>query len=297
MNTVRLVLEEIRPAQWVKNVFVLSPLLFSKNLDSPSLVAAAVIATGLFCLVSGAVYLVNDVFDAERDRRHFANRGRPIASGRLGVNPALTAAAVLFSVSALGALALDREFGYVLMGYFVLNFVYSAGLKQIVFVDVMIIAAGFVLRVVGGCLALDVIISPWIVVCTFLLSLFLALCKRRHELVTAGPDAAAIRGSLEHYSLDYLDHLISMFGGITILAYCLYSISPAVVEKFHTQYLLLSVPPVVFGVARYMYLVHERLYRGNPTAVLLNDRPFQINLLVWVGVVAAVLYCAGQSPV
>lgn len=293
MNTARLVIEEIRPAQWVKNVFVLSPLLFSKNLDSPPLVAAAVIATCLFCLVSGAVYLVNDVFDAERDRRHFANRSRPIASGRLGVYTALTAAAILFSVSALGALSLNKGFGYVLIGYFVLNFVYSAGLKRIVFIDVMTIAAGFVLRVVGGCLALEVTISPWIVVCTFLLSTFLALCKRRHELVTAGPDAGAIRGSLEHYSLDYLDHLISMFGGITILAYCLYSISPAVVEKFHTQYMLLSVPPVIFGVARYMYLVHERLYRGNPTSVVLNDRPFQINLLVWVGVVAAVLYRAG----
>ena len=296
-NTARLIVEEIRPAQWVKNVFVLSPLLFSQNLTSLPLVVAALTATCLFCLVSIAVYLVNDVFDAERDRRHFANRDRPIASGRLGIYTALTAAAVLFSISALGALSLNKGFGYVLIGYFVLNFLYSAGLKRIVFVDVMIIATGFVLRVVAGCLALGVTISPWIIVCTFLLSTFLALCKRRHELMTAGPDAGSIRGSLEHYSLDYLDHLISMFGGITILAYCLYSISPDVVAKFHTQFMLLSVPPVIFGVARYMYLVHEGLYRGNPTAVVLNDRPFQANLLVWVGVVASVLYCAQQSPV
>jgi len=293
MNTIRLVLEEIRPSQWVKNVFVLSPLLFSKSLSDPEQVAVAALGTILFCLVSGAVYLVNDVFDAERDRKHFANRGRPIASGRLGIYPALTAAAVLFASGALCGLALDRRFGYVIVGYFVMNYAYSAGLKRLVFVDVMIIATGFVLRVVGGCLALDVLISPWIVVCTFLLSTFLALCKRRHELVTAGPDAGAIRGALEHYSLDYLDHLISMFGGMTILSYCLYSISTNVVEKFNTQYMLLSVPPVIFGVARYMYLVHERLYHGNPTNVVLNDRPFQINLLVWVGIVAAVLYLAG----
>jgi len=290
MKTVKLILEETRPAQWVKNVFVLAPLLFSKHITEPTYILIAAVATVLFCMVASAVYLFNDVLDAEQDRKHFANRTRPIASGELGVGTALTVAAVLFAASALGAMAVGRLFGYVIIGYFLTNVAYSLGLKRIVFVDVMVVAAGFVLRVIGGCVALNVDISPWIIVCTFLLSTFLALCKRRHELVTIGDEAGSVRGSLVDYSLDYLDHLISMFGGITILAYCLYSISPAVAAKFDTNYMLLSVPPVVFGITRYMYLVHERRYHGNPTNVVLNDRPFQINLIVWAVIVAGVLY-------
>jgi 4-hydroxybenzoate polyprenyltransferase len=290
MKTARLILTEARPAQWVKNVFVLAPLLFSKHLMEPTHIALAAVATALFCLISSAVYLLNDVLDVEQDRKHFANRTRPVASGDLTVATALNASGVLFVIATAGSMSISVPFGCVVLGYFLMNVAYSAGLKRLVFVDVMVVAAGFVLRVVGGCLALDVEISPWIIVCTFLLSTFLALCKRRHELVTAGEEAENIRDALAGYTLDYLDHLISMFGGITILAYCLYSISPAVAEKFNVNYMLMSVPPVIFGVTRYMYLVHERRYHGNPTNVVLNDRPFQINLLVWVAIVAGVLY-------
>lgn len=293
MKTIRLVVTEARPAQWVKNVFVLAPVLFSRNLLDPAYIGRACAATGLFCLASSAVYLFNDVLDAEQDRKHFANRTRPVASGDLAVGTALRVSAVLFVIAAAGAMVIDKMFGYVVLGYFLMNVAYSAGLKRLVFVDVMIVAAGFVLRVVGGCVTLDVEISPWIVVCTFLLSSFLALCKRRHELVTAGDHAETFRNALADYTLGYLDHLISMFGGITVLSYCLYSISPAVAEKFNTNYMLISVPPVIFGVTRYMFLVHERRYHGNPTNVVLNDRPFQINLLVWVAIVTVVLYNSG----
>jgi 4-hydroxybenzoate polyprenyltransferase len=280
----------LRPAQWVKNLLIFAALIFSMHLLIPQSVLRTVVAFASFCLVASAAYVVNDVHDADRDRRHPIKRYRPIASGRISPQSALVVAAVLAAAGALLATALGRGMMSVVAVYAVLQVLYSYGLKDVVIVDVMAIATGFVLRAVAGGIAIDVYVSPWLMICTFLLALFLGFSKRRHEVVLLEGEAGAHRETLRDYSPYFLDQMISVVTASTVLAYAIYTVSPEVREKLHTDSLYLTIPFVLYGIFRYLYLVHRREGGGNPTHELLTDRPLWVNVVLWIGTAIWLLY-------
>ena len=285
------VLWTMRPRQWVKNLVVFAALVFSLNLTSPGAAKRAVAGFLLFCAMSGAVYIVNDLFDAERDRQHPVKARRPIASGALGTVPAAVAVAVLATFALMAGFTLSPPFGAVLLVYALLNLVYSFWLKEVVILDVMVIAAGFVLRAVGGGLVINVSISTWLIMCTILLSLFLAFCKRRQELETL-EDAEAHRTILKEYSVAFLDQMINVVTASTVVAYMFYTMSPEVQMRFRQPYLYLTVPFVLYGIFRYLYLVHQRGEGSSPTQALLTDRPLLLCVALWAATVVILLYVA-----
>ncbi len=284
----------MRPRQWIKNLVVFAALIFAKKLGEPALVLRAAAAFALFCATSGAVYILNDLFDADRDRRHPIKSRRPIASRALRTLPALTAAILLVTGSIMSGFALFVPFGAVLLTYVAINLVYSFWLKEVVIIDVMLIAAGFVLRAVGGGLIIDVPISHWLVMCTILLSLFLALCKRRQELDSL-ENADGHRTILREYSLDYIDQMINVVTPSTLVAYILYSVSPEVEQNLGTHHLYLTVPFVLYGIFRYLYLVHRKGEGGSPTQTLFTDRPLLVCVGLWALTVVVLLSRAGLS--
>ncbi|HEV8702288.1 MAG TPA: decaprenyl-phosphate phosphoribosyltransferase [Candidatus Polarisedimenticolia bacterium] len=284
----------MRPSQWIKNLVVFAALIFAKKLGEPALVLRAAAAFGLFCATSGAVYIFNDLFDADRDRKHPAKARRPIASRSVGTVPALTAAILLLTGAIMAGFALFPPFGAVLLTYVAINLVYSFWLKEVVIVDVMLIASGFVLRAVGGGLVIDVSISHWLVMCTILLSLFLALCKRRQELENL-EDPHGHRTILREYSLDFIDQMINVVTPSTLVVYILYSVSPDVEMNLGTRHLYLTVPFVLYGLFRYLYLVHRKGGGGSPTHALLTDRPLLVCVGLWALTVVLLLSQAGRS--
>jgi len=281
----------MRPRQWIKNLVVFAALLFSLKLLDHVAFGRAFVAFLLFCATSGAVYLVNDLFDVERDRRHPTKSRRPIASGALGFVPAIVAVAVLLSGSLVIGFALSPPFGAVLLIYASLNLAYSMWLKEVVILDVMVIAAGFVLRAVGGGLVIDVSISQWLIMCTILLSLFLAFCKRRQELETLEA-AHEHRAILSEYSVAFLDQMINVVTASTVVSYMFYTMSPDVEQRLGTPYLYLTVPFVLYGIFRYLYLVHRHGRGASPTQALLTDRPLLICVALWGATVVLLLYVA-----
>ncbi len=289
MNPLVAVVVSMRPQQWIKNLVVLAALVFAQKLADPALVLRSIIAALLFCFASGAVYLVNDLFDADSDRKHPVKARRPIAAGLLGAVPALTAAVLFMTGSLMAGFILSPPFGAVLLIYVVLNIVYSLWLKEIVIIDVMTIAAGFVLRAVGGGLMIDVTVSSWLIMCTILLSLFLAFCKRRQELAGAG-DPHAQRSILREYSVEFLDQMINVVTASTVVAYTFYTLSPEVEMKLNTKHLYLTVPFVLYGIFRYLYLIHQRGEGRDPTRALLTDRPLLICVGLWGLAVVVLLY-------
>jgi 4-hydroxybenzoate polyprenyltransferase len=279
----------MRPRQWVKNLFVFAGLIFAQKLLTP-LTAVAVAAFVIFCALSGAVYLLNDVADRDHDRLHPRKRERPIAAGRLSVPGAIVAALALI-VLALGAsLLISSRFALVAAAYAVLLTLYSAWLKHLVIVDVLVVAVGFVLRAVAGAVAIDVEISGWLLICTFLIALFLALGKRRHEYLTLGDTAAAHRPILAEYSAALLDQMIAVVTASTVTAYALYTMSPETVAKFHTHWLPATLPFVIYGIFRYLYLLYRRQLGGNPSELFLNDRPLLANTFLWFLMVLVIIY-------
>jgi 4-hydroxybenzoate polyprenyltransferase len=285
------VIAAMRPRQWVKNLVVFAALLFAGRLTDRASLFAAAAAFVLFCATSGAIYIVNDLADAERDRLHPTKSRRPIASGDLGRVSAIVAVVVLLVGALLAAFTMSPPFGAVLFTYVALNLAYSFRLKDVVIIDVMVIAAGFVLRAVGGGLVIDVEISTWLVLCTILLSLFLAFCKRRQELESLD-DARAHRTALKDYSVAFIDQMINVVTASTVTAYMFYTVSPEVESKLHTQYLYLTVPFVLYGIFRYLFLVHQRGEGGNPTQALLTDRPLLLCVALYVVTVVVLLYVA-----
>lgn len=283
----------MRPRQWIKSLVVFAALIFAKKLAEPELVLRAAAAFALFCATSGAVYIVNDLFDADRDRKHPLKARRPIASRALGTLPALTAVMLLLTGSMMAGFALSPPFGAVLLIYVAINLVYSFWLKEVVIIDVMVISAGFVLRAVAGGLIIDVPISHWLIMCTILLSLFLALCKRRQELESL-EDAHGHRSILREYSLDFIDQMINVVTPSTLVAYILYSVSPEVEMKLGTSHLYLTVPFVLYGIFRYLYLVHLKGGGGSPTQALLTDRPLLICVGLWALTVVILLSLANR---
>lgn len=280
----------LRPDQWTKNLLVFAGLLFAKRLFDPAAVADATAAFAIFCTLSGAVYLVNDIADREIDRRHPLKARRPIASGALPVTVAASSAAVLMGGGLAGAFVINNKFGWVAAGYIALQVFYSTTFKHIVILDVLTIAIGFVLRAVGGAFAIDVEISQWLLVCTILLALFIALAKRRHELVLLADGATGHRPILGEYSAYLLDQMIAVVTASTLVAYIFYTISPETQEKFGTALLELTIPFPLYGIFRYLYLVHRREGGGSPAELLLTDRPLLTCVALWAASVAFIIY-------
>jgi len=290
---VRALVVSVRPRQWVKNFFVFAGVIFSHKLLTDD-AGRAVAAFGIFCALSGAVYLFNDVADVERDRAHPTKRLRPIASGTLPI-PVAVAAGTVLGVGALGAgVALGRPFLLTAIGYLGLLVLYSVWLKHIVIVDVLTVASGFVLRAVAGAVAIDVEISGWLLICTILLALFLALGKRRHEYLTLDAEAARHRPVLGEYSAALLDQMIAVVTASTVTAYGLYTMSQETVGKFGTRLLPVTLPFVLYGIFRYLYLLYRRQLGGNPTELFLGDRALLLNAFLWIVAVVAIIYGTGR---
>ena len=280
----------VRPEQWTKNLFVLGPLMFGQRLLDTASVLKALAAFAIFCALSGVVYLINDVADREADRRHPIKKRRPIASGALSVPAALAAAAVLTAIAVPSAFLVQPQFGILAVSYLALLAVYSGPLKHAVIIDVLTIAIGFVLRAAAGALAIGVAVSHWLYVLIMLLALFLALSKRRHEIVLLADGATGHRRILEEYSPYLLDQMIAVVTASTIVAYAFYTISPETVAKFGSDLLGLTLPFPLYGIFRYLYLVHKKEGGGSPADMLLTDRPLLICVGLWAAVVALIIY-------
>jgi 4-hydroxybenzoate polyprenyltransferase len=274
----------------VKNLFVVAPLLFSKHLLDLDYVALSAVALALFSLLSGSVYLVNDIFDIEKDRAHPRKRLRPIPSGQLPLQVARGAAALLILVSLGVSVRLGVPFFAAAAGYLVLNLAYSLALKHLPFVDVLSIAGGFLLRVEAGALAIDVPASPWLLICTFVLACYLGFGKRTHELATAGDRASEQRAVLSRYRLGHLKAILWVLAAATVAAYVLYTVSPHTQHAFGTDRLLYTTPVAAFGVVRFLILVSTRTSGDSPTDEMLRDVPFMANLALWAAATVAIIY-------
>lgn len=282
-------LRALRPRQWVKNVFVFAALVFAGRLADPQALMRACGAFAVFCALSSAVYLINDVRDREADRLHPVKRRRPVAAGELAAGTASAASVVLAVAALFAAFRLSTGLGEAAAAYLVLNLAYSFGLKRVVILDVMMVATGFLLRAYAGARVLDVAISRWLVMCTGLLALFLGFVKRRQEIAVM-ERATGARPILREYSLPYLDQMIAIVTGATVVAYSLYAFSPEVAQKLGTEHLGLTIPFVLFGIFRYLYLVHQRGEGENPTAVMLTDLPMILDVVLWGIAVLVALY-------
>jgi len=284
------ILLSLRPEQWTKNLFVFAGLLFGKQLTDAHAVALSAATFVVFCGLSGAVYIFNDVSDRDADQLHPLKRRRPIASGQVSSATALLAGATIAALSLAGALAISRALGLVAGSYLIMLLSYSAALKHVVIMDVLTIAAGFVLRAVAGAVAVNVPISHWLLVCTTLLALFLALSKRRHELTLLAEGATSHRRILGEYSPYLLDQMISVVTASTLMAYAFYATSSETAAKFGTDRLAWTIPFVLYGIFRYLYLVHQKRGGGSPAAMLLTDGPLLACVGLWAVSVVLLLY-------
>ncbi len=283
-------IESLRPKQWSKNLLLFAGLFFSRNVFHLSLVLRVVFGFVLFCLISGGVYLFNDLFDLKKDREHPVKSKRPLPSGRLSVSSAIVSSIILIGGGLLLSFYLKIEFGYFALSYVAINIAYSLILKHIVILDVILIAFGFVIRAVSGAVIIGVSISSWLLICTIFLALFLALCKRRHELVFLGSSAEQHRKILSEYSPELLDQMISVVTASTVMAYALYTMSAETVDKFGTRNLIFTIPFVIYGIFRYLYLVHQRNLGGSPELILLKDRSMIVNIALFLVVSGLIIY-------
>ena len=279
-GTVRALVAAVRPHQWTKNLLVLAALVFAKRFLDPVSVLRSLAAFALFCAASSACYLLNDVCDAESDRRHPTKRTRPVASGALSASVALLVAALLGAAAVGGGLALGASFGLVVAIYLGLQLGYSLLLKHVVIVDVLCIAASFVLRADAGSRVIHVEFSNWLMICAGLLALFLAVAKRRYELVEVD-DAVNHRPSLAHYSPKMLDQMIAIATASTLIAYILYTVDAQTIAKFGTDNLKYTIPFVLYGIFRYLYLIYSRREGGNPSRHLLTDKPLLLDVFLY----------------
>jgi 4-hydroxybenzoate polyprenyltransferase len=274
----------------MKNLFIIAPLLFSKHLLNIHSVLIAGVAFLLFSLLSGSVYLINDIFDLEKDRNHPKKCLRPIPSGRLPLSIARMAAAVLIILSLGASMLLGLSFFALCAGYLILNLAYSLALKHIPFVDVLSIAGGFLLRVAAGAAAISVPPSLWLLVCTFTLAAFLGFGKRTHELAAAGERAIEQRVVLSRYNLTHLKVILWILALCTCVAYVLYTIAPHTRQFFGTNYLFYTSPFAAFGIIRFLRLVSNQATADSPTDEMLKDLPFMLNLAFWAILILLIIY-------
>ena len=283
-------LRSLRPSHWTKNLFVLAPLLFGRQLLNRDAIGAALLALVCFCLLSGALYIVNDVVDAAADRNHPRKRRRPIAAGELPPGVALAGATLIAAAAFALAATVGRDFLLIAAMYTGLSLAYSLALKRIVILDVMVIAAGFVLRVMGGAAAVEVEPSHWLVVCAYLLALCLGFSKRRLELLRAPASASDQRAVLGDYSVKLVEQVNLVLFGATFVCYLLYTVAPETVSRFGTHALLYGSVFVLYGLLRYLFLTHDSANGDNPADVVLHDPPLLISVLAWALYNAAVIY-------
>lgn len=283
-------LQALRPKQWTKNLLVFAGLVFAYRLGNDRTLALTVGAFAVFCALSSAGYLWNDIRDLTADRLHPTKKLRPIASGRVPVAVALALAVVLSGAGLAGAFALRPSFGLVALAYLLLTISYSVWLKHLVLIDVFAIAAGFVLRAVGGAVVIGVPVSPWLYVCTVLGSLLLALGKRRHELALLDRAAAGHRKNLGQYTLELVDQLIMIVASATIMAYSLYTFSAETLPADHSM--MLTIPLVLYGIFRYLYLLRIKRQGGAPEDMLLADPGLLGTVITWGLLTLAILYLA-----
>ena len=292
MNIAIALLKAMRPKQWTKNLLVFAALIFAQKAGEvgPGLRVTATFL--LFCALSGTIYLINDVVDLEGDRKHPRKRLRPIASGQLPVGVAVAAAVVIAPLAVAGCFAVGPNTGFVALAYVGLTIAYNFILKHFVILDVLAVAGGFVLRAVAGAEAIGVEISPWLLMCTLLLALFLALTKRRQEIVLMEANAAETRQTLSEYTTAMLDQMIAIVTASTLMSYCLYTISERTVRELGSRDLLFTIPLVIYGIFRYLYLMHRHGEGEAPDRVLLTDAPLLLTVLIYVGLAIAIFYMA-----
>lgn len=286
----RLLLTEMRPHQWTKNLFIFAPLLFGKKMTEMTAVGDSLLAFFVFCCLASGLYIFNDWIDVDEDRAHPEKRLRPISSGALSIPAALTASGILFFVGFSAAFFVGANFFAVAAFYLILNFAYCLRLKKVLILDCMCIATGFVLRVVGGAFAVNVSATHWLIVCAFLLALFLAFTKRRQELLTLEDHAGEHREVLGEYSVDYLEQINNILIAATIVCYALYTVAPETTEKFGTDSLIYGTIFVVYGMFRYMALIKKPENGGNPSKMLLRDRPLALTVVCWAIYNAILVY-------
>jgi len=280
----------LRPQQWLKNGVVLAGLIFAGEADVTDKVIIALEALVAFCFLSSAVYVLNDIIDSKHDRLHPLKKNRPIAAGEISIPVALVTGIILAAAGILTAISINQQFLIIAGCYLLLNIIYTFVLKNVVILDVMSIASGFVLRAAAGAAAIDVDISGWLLITTFVLALFLGLGKRRHELIYLEKEAVGHRKILEKYSTYLLDQLIGVVTASTVITYLFYTLSPEVGAKLNTEYLFATVPFVIYGIFRYLYLVHKEEKGGSPTRLLFTDRPLLLDVLLWLASIILILY-------
>ncbi|MFH1347345.1 MAG: decaprenyl-phosphate phosphoribosyltransferase [Candidatus Margulisiibacteriota bacterium] len=282
-------LKSLRPAQWTKNFFVFAGIIFSLNFFETALLLKVICAFIIFCFLSSAIYLLNDIRDIEADRKHPRKKLRPIASGQLSIPAALAFALILLAIAVPASFYLNFSFALAALSYLVLMVLYIFLLRDMVILDVFSIAAGFVLRAAAGVVVIGVELSPWLIICTILLALFIALGKRRHELITL-TEAVGHRKILNEYNPQLLDQLISITAGATVVAYALYTLWPETVSKFNTTNLVYSIPFVLYGIFRYLYLIYKKDAGGRPEKILLTDLPLIFDIFLWIGSLFIIVY-------
>ncbi|MBE0665194.1 MAG: decaprenyl-phosphate phosphoribosyltransferase [Chrysiogenales bacterium] len=286
MEMLKNILISLRIKQWVKNVFIFAPMIFSLHMFQPTYIQKSLLAFFLFSLVTSGIYIFNDILDRDRDRLHPVKQNRPIASGRLSVPVAGLAAFALLAGMMLLIANFNREFFLIAVLYSGLNILYSLFLKSVVIIDTMVIALGFVLRIMIGGAVTHVVIYPWILITTFLLAMFLALIKRRQEFLkiqSLHPEQLT-RKTLQSYNLGMLDQMISIATATTLISYIMYVLSTDVQQKFHTAKLYYTVPFVIFGIFRYLFLAYSKGEGESPTDIIYSDLPFTLNIILWVTV-------------
>jgi len=280
----------MRIQQWIKNFFIFAPLIFSGHLFNVHDLLLTMAGFFVLSFASSAIYLFNDVVDMEKDKLHPEKSHRPIPSGKLKPGIAIFTFLVVAILCLNAAYIINPYFGLIVLIYMVMNILYSFWLKQLVILDVMTISVGFVLRVIAGAIIINVPTSEWLIICTMLLSLFLGFSKRRSELVLLENLANAHRSVLTHYSSHFLDQMIGIVTASTVMSYALYTISEETIIKFGTKNLIYTVPFVLYGIFRYLYLVHKKHEGGNPTQAVLTDIPIIVNVILWVMVSSVIIY-------
>jgi 4-hydroxybenzoate polyprenyltransferase len=280
----------MRPREWSKNLLVFSSLIFSKSLTDPKNFAITLAGFITFCAASSGVYLFNDLCDLAADREHPIKRNRPIASGQLNLNVARSAAFILFAIAGFGAWLLNPAFAAVIAVYTITCVGYSLGLKNIVILDVILIATGFVLRAISGAVLINVVASEWLVLCTSMVALLIGFGKRRHELALLEGAAEKHRKSLGDYSITFLDAIMNICAGAALLTYALYTKADDTVARVGSHWMLATIPFVVYGVFRYLFLIHRRQAGGDPVHILFHDPPTLLNLVLWITAAGLVIY-------
>jgi 4-hydroxybenzoate polyprenyltransferase len=291
MNKLLLILALIRPKQWIKNFFIFAPLVFAKELFQLPAFLVTARAFAAFCLTASSVYIINDIVDVEADRSHPEKKKRPLAAGTLSRNDAFVALFVLVVLDVLLMAGFHIHFILFLALYFVLNIAYTFGLKEVVLLDVFIIAAGFMFRVLGGAVAIDVQVSSWIVLCSLFISLFLGFAKRRGELATLQEmGIAPERKVLQVYRVDFIDQMLTIAAAGAVISYALYAVAPRTIEIFGTDKMIYTTVFVLYGVFRYLYLIHTSPRIENPTNAVTSDPTILVTGLLWITTCILLIY-------